>query len=186
MSANPKLSISDHNVANWIAHHVAVRFPDLAKNPIPGVWFTGSNIWSLLYGTASASAEAKDWDIFTLDDLTALQLVTGMGWNLCPSFPTRDKRTKERDPVVNTCHIPKLGQGTDRNGNRYSDGYCYLTQAGEIDVWVTGMGGVLEEIRTYPSASHAHCRAAFSFTDGLIVLPNEAAEFGVVRTPVVL
>lgn len=178
-----KVSTHDHNVANWIAAHVARRFPELFDNPIPGVWFTGSNIWSQLYGIPSPSAEARDWDIFTLDEGTALKLVTGMGWNLFPAFQTKEKRTGNREPTVNPDrHIPKLTY-SNMTGNSYSEGYCYVTPAGDVDVWVTSESGVLEEIRTYPSSSHAHCRAAFSFTDGLIMLPNEAAVHGVKRTP---
>lgn len=173
-----KTSTRDHNIANWVAQHVARWFPDLAKNPIPGVWFTGSNIWSMLYGIPSPSAEAKDWDIFTLDEDAALKLVTGMGWNLLPSFKTKDKWTRPHDPEINVANLPKLSQRIDTNGNAYSEGYCYVTPIGDVDVWVTGTGSVYEEIRTYPASSHAHCRAAFSFTAGLIVMPNEMAEFG--------
>lgn len=128
-----KISTTDHNVANWIAHHVQRRFPQLAANPIDGVWFTGSNVWSLLYGVPSVSAEAGDWDIFTLTELAALQLVTCMGWNLLPSFPTRDKRSKERDLVVDADRIPKLSTKTDPGGIPYSGGYCYVTPQGEVD-----------------------------------------------------
>lgn len=181
-----KTSTSDHNLANWITGQVAGRFPEFAANPIPGVWFTGSKIWTMLYGVPSPSAEAKDWDIFTVSELTALQLVTGMGWNLSPAFPTRDKRYGVRNPTIDPeRHIPKLSTKLDPDGNAYSDGYCYVTPDGDVDVWVTGCGNALDEIRTYPSTSHAHCRAAFSLTDGLIMLPNEAAEHGVRRAEAV-
>lgn len=166
-----KVSTDCPNIANRIARHVAQRFPELAKNPIGGIWFTGSNVWSLLYGETTPIA---DWDIFTLDELSALRLVTGMSWNMCPAFPTKQKQTNERVPIVSVTNIPSLSKSVDSHGNSYSEGYCYLTEQGEVDVWVCN-GSALTELRTYPDKSHAHCRAAFSFTDGLIVLPNEAA-----------
>lgn len=165
-------------MANWIGVHVARRFPELAANPIPGVWFTGSNVWNMLYSIVP-SAEAKDWDIFTLDELTAIQLVTGMGWNLLPAFPTRDKRTKDRTPSIDAAkHIPSLSKSIDPAGCGYSDGYCYVTEHGDVDVWVATDGDPVLEVSSYPVESHAHCRAAFSFTAGLIALPNERAKFG--------
>lgn len=181
MSPNPKISTTEHNIANWIAHHVARRFPALADNPIPGVWFTGSSVWSLLYGVPSPSAEAKDWDIFTETELSAIQLVTGMGWNLLPSFPTRDKRHSVREPKVVAHNLPSLSNKLGPDGCAYSDGFCYVTPEGDVDVWVTAEGDAISELRTYPTESHAHCRAAFSFTDGLLILPNERAQFGVAR-----
>lgn len=175
-----KISTTHPNLANRIAEHVTRRFPDLARNPMPDVWFTGSNVWRLLYD--ESVPDGLDWDIFTLDELTAMQLVTGMSWNLCPAFPTREKRSGDRNPVMDPeRNIPKLSKKLDADGNAYSDGYCYLTDAGEVDVWVTGARDALTEIRTYPLASHAHCRAAFSFTDGLIVLPNEMAGYTALR-----
>lgn len=176
-----KVSTNEHNVANWIACHVARRFPELATNPIPGTWFTGSNVWSLLYGVPSPSAEARDWDIFTETELGAIQLVTGMGWNLLPSFPTRDKRSKVREPVVHEHRMPSLSKKLGPDGCAYSDGFCYVTEQGDIDVWVTAEGSALRELQTYPPESHAHCRAAFSFTDGLLMLPNDRAQFGVIQ-----
>lgn len=179
VNAMIKTSATDHNIANWIADHVARRFPELAANPICGAWFTGSNVWSLLYGVPSPSAEALDWDIFTETELGAIQLVTGMGWNLLPSFPTRDKRYKVRDPVVDARRLPSLSKKPSPDGSAYSDGFCYITEQGDVDVWVTASGSAVAELRTYPTESHAHCRAAFSFTDGLLILPNERAQFGV-------
>lgn len=171
-----KTSTTEHNVANWIARHVADRFPELAANPIPGVWFTGSNIWSMLYGIPSPNAECGDWDVFATSELTAIQLVTGMGWNLLPAYPTRDKQANLKKPNVDPVrHIPALTKSLARNGCSYSDGFCYVTDRGEVDVWVAADGSALEEIRTYPIESHAHCRAAFSLTEGLIILPNEIA-----------
>lgn len=175
-----KTSDTTCNIANWIAAHIAKRFPELAANPIPGVWFTGSNVWSLLYGS---DATEKDWDIFTIDEAAARNLVTGMGWNLCPSFQTKYKAVGQRDPRIDPeRHIPKLTY-SNMSGCAYSEGYCYITPGGDVDVWVTSEDSALDEIRTYPLSSHAHCRVAFSFTDGLIILPNEMAGVGVPKQP---
>lgn len=167
-----KRSTTDHNIANVIADRVARRFPELARNPPSQVWFTGSNIWTLLYGSGTG-AELEDWDLFALTDSAASELVTTMGWHLLPSLSTGDKQKGGHEPSVNTLHVPKLIERPE--GNLYSDGYCYFTDHGQVDVWVALRGDVLDELRTYPAESHAHCRAAFSFTDGLIVLPNERA-----------
>lgn len=175
-----KVSTAEHNLANWIAEHIARAFPELAANPIPGVWFTGSKVWSMAYGLPSCSAEAVDWDIFTVDENAACRLVTGMGWNLLPAFKTNEKRLSKRpEPAVDPeRHIPKLSKTIGPDGCAYSDGYCYLTDRGPVDVWVSADRDVLGELRTYPTESHAHCRVAFSFTDGLVMLPNERAQFG--------
>ena len=173
-----KISQSEPNVANRIAMRVTQRFPDLARNPIDDVWFTGSNIWTCLYeytGPSEYAMETRDWDIFTIGELAAIRLVTGMSWNLLPAFPTKRKRDGIRDPIITPGNLPSLSKRYDPDGNPYSEGYCYITDQGDVDVWVAGSGSALAEIRDYPDTSHAHCRAAFSLTDGLIVLPNEAA-----------
>jgi hypothetical protein len=61
------------------------------------------------------------------------------------------------------------------SGAGYEDGFCYRTDRGLLDLWLAESGGVLAEIRSYPTESHAHCRAAYSMVDGLVVLPNEVA-----------
>lgn len=164
------MSMTDGNIANRIAAHVAKRFPDLAAHPIGDIWFTGSSVWSLVYGLPSPG---HDWDIFALNELAATQLVTTMNWNFCPAFKTREKRTGDRTPEINWEKNIPTGHGR----SSYSDGYCYMTPGGEVDVWISDSGSAAVELRSYPIASHSHCRAAFSFTDGLIVLPNENAVY---------
>lgn len=171
-----KVSSKEHNVANWIADHVARRFPELAADPIPGVWFTGSNVWSLLYGIPSPSAECADWDIFTIGEATAAQVALRLELGAMPACRTKDKRTANVERSVAKANVPHLVPGA--NGSPYGEGYSYLTPRGEVDLWISSPGDALAELRTYPTASHAHCRAAFSFTDGLVILPNECAAFG--------
>lgn len=163
-----KLSTNGGNIANRIADHVAKRFPDLAAHPIDDIWFTGSSVWSLVYGLPSPG---HDWDIFALSELAATQIVTTMNWNFCPAFKTKTKRDGSGVPVIDwEKNIPRVA-----DGQSYSDGYCYVTPNGEVDVWICESGSAAAELRSYPIVSHSHCRAAFSFTDGLIVLPNENA-----------
>lgn len=39
-----KVSRPDPTIANELRDRVLARFPELATNPIPGVWFTGSGV----------------------------------------------------------------------------------------------------------------------------------------------
>jgi hypothetical protein len=169
-----KLSLSIPNQANFVAGHVATAFPSLARDPIDGVWFTGSNVWSFVLGIDPRSG--SDWDIFVMSESAALGVVVRLGLLKFPACETDKKRTGER--FISAGNFPRLPRLP--NVDRYSggDGFCYATDAGDVDVWISTAGDPAGELRSYPSDSHAHCRAAFSFTGGLIVLPNEHAISG--------
>jgi hypothetical protein len=176
-----KISLSLPNVANEIAARVAARWPELARDPIPGVWFTGSNVWELLYPELSDRRPplGRDWDIFTIGEDAAHQVAARLGLARYPACRTKDKR-HGAPMTIDPAHVPNLvvlpmDCVDPDTGPSYGEGYCYATERGEVDLWISTPGDVLGELRTYPAGSHAHCRAAFSFTDGLVVLPNELA-----------
>lgn len=183
--SDAKQSTSNHNLANWIGYHIATKFPELASAPIPGVWFTGSNVWSLAYGIPSPSAEAKNWDIFTIGEDAASEVAKRLDLATAPACRTKDKRLgRDRSiceaNVPQLKNIPELDDEGEVTGSMaaYGEGYSYLTPRGEIDLWISTPGSVIDELRAYPQQSHAHCRMAFSFTDGLVMLPNELAAYG--------
>ncbi len=157
---------------------VAAQWPELAESPIQGLWFTGSSVWGILYppvvGLIRATTEQpRDWDLFVLDELGAQQTVTRMGWTRFPACPTHAKRDQATDKTISERNVPRARSGSD--GTPYGDGVSYETDRGVVDLWISTAGSALEEIRAYPEGSHDHCRAAFSFSDGLIVLPNEVS-----------
>ena len=167
-----KVSRPDANAANLIAARVTHRFPELAAQPIGDIWFTGSSVWSQIYGMPSPG---HDWDIFALNEISALELITRMEWNRVPAFTTRQKRAGDYMPQICEANIPRVAS-VMLDEFAYSGGYCYMTDGGEVDVWISRSGSAVAEIRGYHTNSHSHCRAAFSLTDGLIVLPNEHAK----------
>jgi uncharacterized protein YbaR (Trm112 family) len=180
-----KVSTTEHNLANWIAEHVRRAFPELANDPIHGVWFTGSNVWSLAYGIPSPDAGIEDWDIFAIGDEAAAEVARRLDLVACPACRTKDKRKDPKRTVDDrhvpvTTQIPMLDDDDRPTGGMaaYGEGYSYVTPRGEIDLWISTPGNVVDELRTYPDASHAHRRMAFSFTDGLVMLPNECARPG--------
>lgn len=190
-----KISLPVTNVANLVEDHVARGWPELVLHPVPGLWFTGSRVWSLLYpGLADPSGQdpsARDWDVFALEDGPVLELVDLVGLARFPACRTSEKRARPGRPAavrtVSITHAPRVitdlqGAPVSAGANRgaggscrpvsYDDGYSYLTDRGEVDLWVSTLGSVVAELRDYPAASHAHCMAAYSLEDGLVVLPN--------------
>lgn len=169
-----KVSLALPNLANQIAGHVAAQFPSLAgRRAIPGVWFTGSNIWSFVVG-CDPRPDA-DWDIFATSEGAALAVADRLRLRSFPSCKTSAKRQGSAREI-NADHVPRLvladGEIWTGNGPSYGEGYSYATASGEIDLWISTPGSALGELETYPEESHAHCRAAFSFTEGLLILPN--------------
>jgi hypothetical protein len=173
-----KVSLPTPNIANAIAERIADKFPELADDPIGGIWFTGSNVWSLLY--PDQPVRERDWDIFAVSEQAAHRVAVRLSLAANPACRTKDKR-HHVPKTISAAHVPNLAgvrptEDVDSEfGPSYGGGYCYATDRGEVDLWISTPGDVLGELQTYPTGSHAHCRAAFSFTDGLIVLPNECA-----------
>ena len=183
MTRPPKHSHPIANLANTIEEHVAHTWPEVALSAPANVWFTGSHIWYLLYPAFSQHARlvtrnppalVRDWDIFTIGAAPARWIVGVYGWNRTPSCRTSEKWGAPR--VLDEEHIPQIPGSVSESG--YGDGYSYQTDRGVVDLWISEFDNPLAELRAYPIASHAHCRAAWSFTDGLIVLPNERAREG--------
>jgi hypothetical protein len=161
------------NLANRVEQHVTHTWPEIARAAPPAVWFTGSHIWHFLYPELSERCPPliRDWDIFTIGDTPARWIVEVYGWNHAPSCRTSDKWSAAR--TIDTSHIPAIPGSVSVSG--YGDGYSYQTDRGIIDLWISEFANPLDELRAYPTASHSHCRAAWSFTEGLIILPNERA-----------
>lgn len=156
------------NMANIIGEHLKRIAPDLAARP--NLWFSGSNVWSFLYG--EVPAEDADIDVFYCGPHRQVLRdgILGPEWQ-----QARWKLMEDLGiPASERMHVPVR---TGRHQDLYGMGIQALYKGRKLDVW-DGGETVVETLSNYPTVSHAHCRAAFSFTDGLVVLPNEAANAG--------
>lgn len=161
-----KVARTDANMANKIAAHLRAKWPELQHLP---VWFSGSQVWSFLYGEEPPAG--SDTDIFVLKDEPAIISYEG-------GFLSSIRVER---PVIDQVFVnlgltkEQVTPRTPANPMYQSNGFDVKTERGDIDVWTAEAKSVVEQLRMYPGGSHAHCRAAFSFRDGLVVLPNEAA-----------
>jgi hypothetical protein len=171
MPRPPKHSHPLMNLANVVEEHVTHTWPEIACAAPANLWFTGSHIWHFLYPDRPPPL-VRDWDIFTIGVAPARWIVEVYGWNHTPSCHTNDKWGVS-PRIIDVSHIPTIPGSVSASG--YGDGYSYQTDRGIVDLWISEFDNPLAELRAYPTASHAHCRAAWSFTEGLIVLPNERA-----------
>jgi hypothetical protein len=160
------------NVANTIATHISMMWPELTT--IPNVWFTGSQIWSFLYDLPEREPLIeRDWDIFVIGNAPARRVCDQLHLPTMPACRTQDKH-RGAVRTIAAEHVPSLVHSSGSSSSSgYTDGWSYLTPRGILDLWVTRFADVFAEIRDYPTESHAHCRAAYSLTCGLVVLPNE-------------
>lgn len=156
------------NAANKIAAHLRAKWPELVN--IPGLWFSGSQVWSWLYDKEPLAT--SDTDVFSLGDAPRISTVAeGDLFETVSRTPVGELLHKlGLKPEQGTLRLPRTG----KDGTAYGKGACFTHERGSIDVW-TSPYDVQGALRNYPGASHAHCRAAFSFTEGLVVLPNEVA-----------
>lgn len=163
------------NVANRIGAHLAAKWPELRH--IEGLWFSGSQVWSFLYDKLPPLG--SDTDIFVMADARPVQTLTSFG-------------VVTRSPLAEMMH--RLGLEDDAAKPRVPpqgkthyvpDGMDVEHERGSFDVWTTQAATVRGQLQSYPG-SHSHCRSAFSFTEGLVVLPNEAAPTVATQAPVVL
>jgi len=185
-----KHSQSIANLANLVEDRMGRAWPEIAGAAPTGVWFTGSRVWRLLYpdlAEVDHAACASDWDIFTIGEEPALWIVDRLRLRHVPSCRTSDKWGGELGPaawIADGTRVPawRPGEAGRTSGSGYGDGYSYRTDRGIVDLWISSLDSALAEIRAYPTASHAHCRAAWSFADGLIVLPNESARRPIAAT----
>src|SRR5678815_4481095 len=92
MNARGKVSSVTHNVANLIHNHVRSTWPELAA--VEGVWFTGSRIWSWLYGGVTFGP-GTDWDAFVMRPDVAESVADRLGLRRLPSIRTQHKRTAD-------------------------------------------------------------------------------------------
>lgn len=162
------------NLANAIEAHVTSTWPEVAREAPQGIWFTGSHIWYFLYPNLHQLTPGlgRDWDIFTIGEAPARWIVGVYDWNHTPSCRTHDKWGVV-PRIVDVSRIPAVPGSVGTSG--YGDGYSYQTDRGIVDLWISEFDNPLAELRAYPTISHAHCRTAWSFTEGLLILPNERA-----------
>lgn len=165
-----KVSQPWQNAANKIRDHLLAKWPELQY--CADIWFSGSQVWSFLYG--QEPPETSDLDIFALKDAPPVISYEGDFLGMA---------RVERTPIGHALHCLGLKpeQGRPKNpvnaSQEYSvNGADFTHERGEIDVWTSKGKSVEDVLGMYPGASHAHCRAAFSFRKGLVVLPNECAK----------
>src|SRR3954469_2411271 len=131
----PKISRTDaYSVANEIRDRVLARFPELRTNPIDGVWFAGSNVWTALLGE-EAPADA-DWDIVAVNKSVS-DVAREFGLDKFATIETCKKRPGASPP------------------EHASDGICYKTDRGDVDVWSSPDSSILGALREYKTETHA-------------------------------
>lgn len=135
------------NVANGVDSWLREKWPELVG--VRGLWFTGSSVWSHLY--AMYPPAKSDLDIFCL--------------------PLSAARYNEVSDGV----LGALGLNILDSKRTYLGARRWQSKRGQIDFWMSDFPTVHQQLLAYSSDSHAQCRAAYSFTDGLVVLPNEKA-----------
>ena len=161
---SPKVAKTVGNIANTVVDHVYAILPELAEMTDPAVRnvvVTGSNVWKYLYG--EVPDPQSDIDIVYLvpetSDISAVNCAV------------------VTEPLLRCLGLEyELGTPTYPVKLVVLPGRRYITADGRtVDIWVFP-GTVEQALLNYPSESHAHCRAGFTITQGLTVLPNERAE----------
>lgn len=141
-------SRTDPNVANRVDHWLRTNWPELVE--LAGVWFTGSSVWSFLYG------EQPKWDA----DLDVIAESDGAR----EAVKLAVERMKVEPP-------PGAKTATSLGGERI------WTTRGSIDLWKDS--NPLVAIRNYMVGTHDHARVAYSPRDKVMLLiPNDAATPG--------
>lgn len=163
----PQPRSTEPNVANKIAAHLTAKWPELVG--IPGLWFSGSQVHAIVNGKEPPAS--SDTDIFCL---RGVEKVKSFEAGYISAIFT------ERTVLDEVMYRLKVGKEavtprTHPNPMYQSRGYDIKAERGDLDLWTAEADSVHQQLRMYP-ASHSHCRAAFSFTEGLVVLPNEAAK----------
>lgn len=153
MAATPvKISYNIGNVANTIAKSLNNAIPSVVveSDKYPELWFTGSRVWASLYNVGISTS--TDYDLVTCDK---------------PTFTYFENWFR-------TGKLPLSGDTMVARPNKYgpSNGWDICTSGVNFDLWLSGEDSIVNELKRYPEYSHAHCRAAFNFHYGLIVMPN--------------
>src|SRR5882757_5237981 len=151
MSTLAQASLPLPNIANNIAKYLNdlnPKFIEWIGHNIVSVWFTGSRVWWGLYNSAGYDTiKYHDLDIFTTYS-------SNVGFKSCPQLT----------------YAGQCGKYAPTQGDKYTM-VVNNSNTINVDIWQTGKS-MLDSLMDYPSGSHGHARAAFSFTEGLVVLPN--------------
>lgn len=155
-----KHSLTTKNTANIIAECLSINYTDFVHYALTnkGIWFTGSQVWSLAYGNTSGGILSSvlggsDLDIFCVNN---------------DSYSSTNVRADFHSAMNMGTGTPK-GPAIKYGGT--NNGEVYTTKYGSVDIWNDDKS-VTDMLLVYPEGSHAHCRMAYSFTEGLIMLPN--------------
>lgn len=165
-----KVALTTPNVANVIAAHLRAVAPDLVV--IPNIWFSGSNVWKHLYG--ETPSPSSDLDVFFISAYRKRDGLLSLMSNVVFGDYEDPRVSLLTDLGVPVADAEFTMTKTGRELDKYSQGCKFLFKGRKVDCW-QGHDSVAATLNDYPGASHGHCRAAFSFTDGLVVLPNEQA-----------
>jgi hypothetical protein len=160
------------NIANKVQSYLEKRWGGfLLKTHY--AWFTGSTVWSLLYGIEPAPDADLDMFIEPPQGMqtrwanAAIQAgedINGKDcewmYKHCPSARWIESNLKDHGDYVRINKTGSIG------GRRFQ------TSQGQLDYWICG-SDVISQLNNYPVASHGHCKVAFSFyKKALIVMPN--------------
>lgn len=153
------------NVANNIEIHLRNLWPELVT--INGLWFTGSQVWSHLYNNIMSNT-IKDSEVLRrdMDIYCNTEEIFDKVYVLLNSFGGYTLSTK---------HFNAASISSDNVIAVFTTGAKIdVRERGKVDIWYSHNNmSITDMLRAYPPNSHSHCRAAFSFENGLIVLPNE-------------
>ena len=147
--APKKVSRTTPNLANVLGDWLVEHTPALQS--YEHAWVTGSSVWSLICG--EDRPPTSDLDVFFTNRPEYTRFVAYLAHQQSAPVEERPKRASSREGV--RLH-------TDR---------------GWFDVWLAEEGETpIAMLASYPSDSHAHCRAAYQpKSKALIVIANEKA-----------
>lgn len=151
-----KVSLTIPNIANTISTHLSQKWPDLVQYCYvhDGIYWTGSQVWSWLYSTRPLIT--SDTDI------------------MCVNTPYNSSDIVKDDFVKNT-GLDKYNITTKQpsysSHTGFNPGIKIHHPQCDIDIWSSNET-IQDALLKYPEDSHAHCRIAYSFTKGLVILPN--------------
>lgn len=150
MSTLNQLALNAPNIANDIAKSLSDLHRPLMewicnRAEVDDIWITRSRVWSHLYTNLTPVTPFTDLDILCTNKCDPSI------FHLCPDLQYNG-----------TCGKYALSPGLKFNLDSTP-----IT----VDAW-NRPKPIFSVLLDYPESSHAHCRVAFNFVNGLVVLPN--------------